>query len=501
MAALAGSALIRSAMARATWATCRLCVSRLCTISPAPVGLTTWVTPASRAKNGEAAIRSRSTRNGLCARPAPVSSTPGRRAARSACSITAATLTAAADPVERVGDPGRARGRRRPGRSGAGRGDRPARAAHACCWTRRRTRRGGTPTAAGPTSCRPSCPRGGRGPRPRPGGRAHRAPAGLGVRRAGRARRCAPTWTPGWPRPGSTVRAGRAVGRCRAGRGRPWPTAPRLRARLVVDAGGGRQPLGRPGPAGSPAEQAAYGVVVDADRGGRAAGPRRGAVHGLAARPRRAGPADVPLRGPAGRRRGAAGGDLAGPAARACRCRCCAAGCWPGWPGTASTRPAPTDERVLFRLDAPRHRGRRGARLRRGGPAGAPGQRVQPGHRAPAGPRGGPRAGRPACPTVPTRRWPRPARCSGRRPRAPCTGSAGSGWRRCCGCRRSGCRTSSRCSSGCPNGTAGPTSPAATTCAAPAATMGALFAAADWALRARLVVPGACCRRRPGTLG
>ena len=44
------------------------------------------------------------------------------------------------------------------------------------------------------------------------------------------------------------------------------------------------------------------------------------------------------------------------------------------------------DERVLFRLDAPRHRGRRGARLRRGGPAGAPGQRVQPGHRAPLAP-------------------------------------------------------------------------------------------------------------------
>ena len=77
-----GSAQIRSAMARATWATCRLCVSRLCTSNPAPVGLTTWVTPASRAKNGDAAIRSRSTRNGLCARPAPVSSTPGRRAAR-----------------------------------------------------------------------------------------------------------------------------------------------------------------------------------------------------------------------------------------------------------------------------------------------------------------------------------------------------------------------------------------------------------------------------------
>ena len=90
---------------------------------------------------------------------------------------------------------------------------------------------------------------------------------------------------------GVAVRAGRAVG---------W-TAPgtvaladgtAVRARLVVDAGGGRQPLGRPGrprgPAAGavPAEQAAYGVIVDAAAAAGLLGPERGPVHGLAARPR-----------------------------------------------------------------------------------------------------------------------------------------------------------------------------------------------------------------------
>src|SRR5689334_1039190 len=84
--ATSGSQLTRSAMARATCATCRLCVSRLCTSRPAPAGLTTCVTPASRAKNGEAAIRSRSTRNGLAARPTPDSATHDRRAARASSS-------------------------------------------------------------------------------------------------------------------------------------------------------------------------------------------------------------------------------------------------------------------------------------------------------------------------------------------------------------------------------------------------------------------------------
>jgi hypothetical protein len=57
-------------------------VSRLCSSRPLPAGLTTCVTPASRAKNGDAAIRSRSTRKGLRARPAPLSPTGERRAAR-----------------------------------------------------------------------------------------------------------------------------------------------------------------------------------------------------------------------------------------------------------------------------------------------------------------------------------------------------------------------------------------------------------------------------------
>ncbi len=70
----------RSAIARATCATLRLCVSRLCTSSPEPPGLITWVTPPSRAKNGELTIRSRSTRNGLLARSPAVP--PKSRSAR-----------------------------------------------------------------------------------------------------------------------------------------------------------------------------------------------------------------------------------------------------------------------------------------------------------------------------------------------------------------------------------------------------------------------------------
>ena len=57
------------------------CASAGCArAGPAPAGLTTCVTPASRAKNGDAAIRSRSTRNGLVARPTPYSATHDRRA-------------------------------------------------------------------------------------------------------------------------------------------------------------------------------------------------------------------------------------------------------------------------------------------------------------------------------------------------------------------------------------------------------------------------------------
>ena len=81
--ARAAPAIRRSAMARPTWATFRLCVSRLCTSRPAPPGLITWVTPPSRAKNGELTIRSRSTRNGLGARsPGATRLSPKRRWAR-----------------------------------------------------------------------------------------------------------------------------------------------------------------------------------------------------------------------------------------------------------------------------------------------------------------------------------------------------------------------------------------------------------------------------------
>ena len=72
-------------MARATCATLRLWVSRLCTSRPEPVGLTTCVTPPSRAKNGELAIRSRSTRNGFVARSEVRPVPPDRRALR--CSL------------------------------------------------------------------------------------------------------------------------------------------------------------------------------------------------------------------------------------------------------------------------------------------------------------------------------------------------------------------------------------------------------------------------------
>ena len=84
---------------------------------------------------------------------------------------------------------------------------------------------------------------------------------------------------------GVLIRAGRAIGR--AGPGTvSLAGGGEVRARLVVDAGGGRQPLGARSGGRVPAEQAAYGVVVDGRHGGRVAGPRPGAVHGLAARPR-----------------------------------------------------------------------------------------------------------------------------------------------------------------------------------------------------------------------
>ncbi len=58
-------------------------MSRLCTSSPDPPGLTTWVTPPSRVKNGEPTMRSRSARNGLVARsPRARALPPNSRRAR-----------------------------------------------------------------------------------------------------------------------------------------------------------------------------------------------------------------------------------------------------------------------------------------------------------------------------------------------------------------------------------------------------------------------------------
>ena len=220
---------------------------------------------------------------------------------------------------------------------------------------------------------------------------------------------------------GVAVRAGRAVGLAAAGTV-ALADGGELRARLVVDAGGGRQPWPGPGPAGGatghggaaprpgrrpqpvdlgwrarPGRRRAGGLRRDRRRrrGRRAAGPGRGAVHGLAAGPRRTGPADLPLRRPAGRRRGAARGDLAGAPARPADAGAAPAAARPGWPGTASTRPArPTSGCCSgwTRRGTAGHRA--GARVRRGGAAGAPGQRVQPGRRAHPGPADGRRARR-----------------------------------------------------------------------------------------------------------
>ena len=210
----------------------------------------------------------------------------------------------------------------------------------------------GRRAAAGPAPDR------GRDPRPRAGRSRAPSTGSAGTTPCWTSRRCARTSTPGWPRPGSTVRAGRAVGL--AGPGTvALADGGEVRARIVVDAGGGRQPLGGPGrTAGAAAEQAAYGVVVDAGRGGRRWSP------------------------PARRCSWTGGPTTASRAPRrSCtRCRWAAARCcsrrprWPGGPGLPmpvlrrrlparlarhgiNVRRTRADERVLFRLDAPRHRG------------------------------------------------------------------------------------------------------------------------------------------------
>ena len=62
---------------------CRLWVSRLCTSRPAPPGLITWVTPPSRAKNGERRSGRGPPGTG-CGRPPPPTPPGVRRAARAA---------------------------------------------------------------------------------------------------------------------------------------------------------------------------------------------------------------------------------------------------------------------------------------------------------------------------------------------------------------------------------------------------------------------------------
>jgi lycopene beta-cyclase len=154
---------------------------------------------------------------------------------------------------------------------------------------------------------------------------------------------------------GVTVRAGRAIGGVGPGTV-ALAGGVEVRARIVLDAGGGRQPLGRPGER-VPAEQAAFGVVVDA---GTAAGVL---AHGEALfmdwRPDHGEPGSptflyaVPLGG---------GAVLLEETSLARR---------PGLPMPVLRRRLTTrlarhgisvadadDERVLFRLDAPRHRGR-----------------------------------------------------------------------------------------------------------------------------------------------
>ena len=357
------SALIRSAMARATWATCRLCVSRLCTISPAPVGLTTWVTPASRAKNGEAAIRSRSTRNGLLgqARPGLLHPGPPRGPQRLIDHSRDPKPCPWTDRVERAGDPGRARGRRRTSRSGARRGDR---------------RRGLRTLLLDPAPDAPWRHTYGSWAAELP---PELPPAVVAARARGRA--IARTehrlgWDyavldvpalrahldAGLAAAGVTVRAGRVVGP--AG---PGAVALAGGRRAAGPPGGGRRRCRDSRSASSfrrasavPAEQAAYGVIVRRPRW-----PPRWSQPGTALfmdwrpRPRRAGPADVPLRGPARRGRGAAGGDLAGPAGPACPMPVLRRRLLARLARHGVTPPAEApDERVLFPLDTPRHRAR-----------------------------------------------------------------------------------------------------------------------------------------------
>jgi lycopene beta-cyclase len=152
-----------------------------------------------------------------------------------------------------------------------------------------------------------------------------------------------------------TVRAGRVIGR--AGPGAvALAGGGEVRARVVVDAGGGRQPLGSAG-GRVPAEQTAYGVLVDADTAAGLLAP--GQALFMDWRPDHGEPGPptflyaVPLGG---------GSVLLEETSLARR---------PGLPTPVVRRrltarlarhgigvAGAADERVLFRLDAPRHRAR-----------------------------------------------------------------------------------------------------------------------------------------------
>ncbi len=133
-----------------------------------------------------------------------------------------------------------------------------------------------------------------------------------------------------------TVRAGRVIGR--AGPGAvALAGGGEVRARVVVDAGGGRQPLGSAG-GRVPAEQAAYGVLVDADTAAGLLAPGQALFMDWRPDHGEPGPPTFLYAVPLG------GGSVLLEETSLARHGIRVAGA--------------ADERVLFRLDAPRHRGR-----------------------------------------------------------------------------------------------------------------------------------------------
>lgn len=189
------------------------------------------------------------------------------------------------------------------------------------------------------------------------------------------------------------------------------------------------------------------------------------------------------------------------PAARAYQWRCCAAGSTHAWRTTASRfRPTPAARRC-----ASRSTGRGTTSPASSGSVPPPRSCTR--RRASASPRrwGWPDRWRmPSRPTSqPGRRppWPRRARSCGRARPGQCTGSAGSGLRRCCGCRRRRCRGSSTSSSTCPSASAGPTSPAATTCPARSPRWGPVRGVGVAAAPAARRAGGAACAARQRRAG